>query len=101
MFNSSNWPVYKIVSYANNPATGYYIKTIEQPAITPVMRLPYELKIEPTQLHQIKCNAAQIIRGKEKFKKGGFKFFTGMQPTDFKQWYAGNDYEYNRAFSFC
>ena len=58
------------------------------------MRLPYELKVESTQLHQIKCNAAKIIRGKETFKKSGaFKFFTGLQETSFKNWFAGNDYE--------
>ncbi len=93
MYNSSNLPIHKVVFYANDPQTGYYTKTANQPEKTPVMRLPYELKVEPTQLHQIKCNALEIIRGKEKFNKGSFKFFTGLQETNFKQWYAGNDYE--------
>ncbi len=93
-YKSSFIPTYKAVIYRNNPETGYYTKTIRQPEITPVMRLPYELKIEPTQLHQIKCNAKRIIRGKEKFKgKDSYKFFTGLQDTDFLQWYSGNDYE--------
>ena len=93
MYNSINMPVYKMVSYANNPQSGYYTKTPEQPDKIPVMRLPYELKVEPTQLHQIKCNASLLIRGKEKYKKGNFKFFTGLQPTIFEQWFTGNDYE--------
>ncbi len=57
------------------------------------MRIPYELKVEPTQIHKIKCNALQIIRGKETFKSGAFKFFTGLQETSFNNWFVGNDYE--------
>ena len=96
MYNQSSFlPSYKVVFYRNHPQTGYYTKTAKQPDTTPVMRLPYELKIEPTQLHQIKCNAKKIIRGKEKFKgKDSYKFFTGLQETDFLQWYSGNYYEY-------
>lgn len=87
-------PVYKVVNYVNDPQTGYYTKTAEQPEKTPVMRLPYQLKVEPTILHQIKCNALQIIRGKETFKNNGaFKFFTGLQDANLFQWFAGNDYE--------
>jgi len=97
MINSSNLPHYKTVFYRNNPQTGYYTKSEQQPEKTPVMRLPYDLKVESTQLHQIKCNALQIIRGKEKFAKGSFRFFTGMQNTNFQQWFAGNDYEFSRG----
>ena len=94
MYNSIHLPAYKAVCYTNNLQTGYYTKTAEQPEKTPVMRLPYQLKIEPTQLHQIKCNARQVIRGKETFKKSGaFKFFTGLQPVNFPNWSTGNDYE--------
>ena len=93
MYNHTNLPVYKVVNYANDPMTGYYTKTIQQIDKTPVMRLPYQLKVERTQLHQIKCNATLIIRGNEKYKNGNFKFFTGLQNSHFKQWFAGNDYE--------
>lgn len=93
MYNSTNLPAYKCVFYANDPKTGYYTKTDKQPEKSPVMRLPYKLKVEPTQLHQIKCNARQIIRGRETFKSGSFKFFTGLQPTNFKEWHTGNHYE--------
>lgn len=86
-------PQYKIVFYRNHPQTGYYTKTARQPDKIPVMRLPYELKVETTQLHQIKCNALQIIRGREKYKNGKYKFFTGLQETNFQQWFSGNDYE--------
>jgi len=71
----------------------YYTKIPEQPSKTAVMRLPYQLKVEYTQQQEIKCNAQQLIRGKETFKNGSFKFFTGLQLTNFKQWFAGNDYE--------
>jgi hypothetical protein len=98
MYNSNHLPAYKVVFYANDPQTGYYTKTAQQPEKTPVMRLPYQLKVEPTILHQIKCNALQIIRGKETFKKSGsFKFFTGLQDTNFFQWFSGNDYEFIHA----
>jgi hypothetical protein len=89
-------PIFKVVYYTNNQEIGYFTKTEKQAEKTPVMRLPFQLKVEPTQLHQIKCNAQTIIRGKEKYKtqNGNFKFFTGLQETDFKHWYLGNDYEY-------
>ena len=94
MYNSTHLPAYKAVFYANDPQTGYYTKTPQQPEKTPVMRLQYKLKVEPSILHQIKCNASQIIREKESFKKiGAFKFFTGLQPANFLQWFTGNDYE--------
>ena len=93
MYSSTNLPQYKFVNYSNNAETGYYTKTAEQPSKTPVMRLPYQLKVENTQQQEIKCNAKQLIRGKDTFKNGSFKFFTGLQATNFKQWFAGNDYE--------
>ena len=69
MYNSTHLPAYKAVFYANDPETGYYTKTPQQLEKTPVMRLQYQLKVEPTILHLIKCNFSQIIRGKETFKK--------------------------------
>lgn len=104
MNNVQILPQYKTVFFRNQPQTGYYTKTARQPENMPVMRIPYELKVEPTQLHQIKCNALQIIRGREKFKKGSYKFFTGLQETNFKQWFAGNDYEFikgEKKLSLC
>lgn len=90
-------PQYHTASFLNHPQTGYFTKTPQQPDKVPVLRLPYELKVEPTQLYQIKCNALQIIRGREKYKKGSFKFFTGLRETKFNQWFAGNDYEFSKG----
>jgi len=90
-------PQYKAIIYALNPETGYFTKTVQQPDKTPVMRLPYELKIEPTQVSEIKCNADHLIRSKEKTAKGSFKFFTGLQDTNFKQWLSGNHCEFNKG----
>jgi hypothetical protein len=89
-------PHFKVVYYTNNPETGYFTKTVKQAEKTSVMRLPYQLKVEKTQLTQIKCNAQRIIRGKEKYKSNSnnFKFFTGLQETQFKDWFLGNDYEF-------
>ena len=104
MFKDQFLPQYKPVYYAYDPETGNYSKTPQNALKTPVMRLPFELKTEPAILHQIKCNAREIIRGKEKFKSGSFKFFTGMQATDFKQWFSGNDYELmktGKTLSLC
>ena len=104
MRNPQFLPQYKTVFYAYDPQTGQYIKTSRNAQETPVIRLPYQLKTEPAILHQIKCNASIIIRGNEKFKSGSFKFFTGMQATDFKEWFAGNDYELmktGKVLSLC
>ena len=38
-----------------------------------------------------------MIRGKEKFKSGNFKFFTGVQETSSENWFSGNDYEMYRG----
>ena len=95
--NNTPMPLFKAVFYALSQSTGYYTKTENQPDKTPVMRLPYELKVEPTQVSEIKCNALQLIRGKEKYTKGSFKFFTGLQDTKFKQWFCGNHCEFNKG----
>jgi hypothetical protein len=76
-----------------NPKTGYYTKTEMQPCKVPVMRLPYELKITPTQVEKIKCNAKELIVSREISKTGKYKFFTGIQETSFQNWYLGNDYQ--------
>ena len=104
MCNSSFLPQYKRAFYSYDPQTGDYFKTSQNALETPVMRLPFHLKEEPAILHQIKCNAVKIIRGKEKFKTGSFKFFTGLQETNFKDWFAGNDYEIlklGKVLSLC
>lgn len=88
-----NLPQYKTVVYELNPETGYYTKSKLQPLKTPVMRLPYELRITPTQAEKIKCNAKELIVSREKFKSGSYKFITGLQNSSFQNWFVGNDYE--------
>ena len=88
-----NLPQYKTVFYRTNLQTGYYTKTDAQPFKTPVMRLPYELKVTPTQSENIKCNAKELIVSREKTKKGNYRFITGIQQTNFRNWYLGNDYQ--------
>ncbi len=96
---NSTKPHFKVVYYTNNPETGYFTKNVKQAEKTSVMRLPYQLKVEKTQLTQIKCNAERIIRGKEKYKtnSNNYKFFTGLQETEFSNWFLGNDYEFIRG----
>jgi len=89
-----NLPQYKPVLYEFNPKTGYYNKSIKQLHPTPVMRLPFELRRTPTQAENIKCNARELLVSREKTKSGSYKFVTGIQETDFKNWYLGNDYEF-------
>ena len=104
MTNTAILPQYKTIYYGYDPETGYYTKTLKNAQETPCMRLPYKLKIEAAILHQIKCNASQIIRGNEKYKSGSFKFFTGLQVTNFKGWFSGNDYEIlktGKTLSLC
>ena len=93
MQQTFNLPQYKAVTYYSNPETGYFTKTTEQPHKTPVMRLPYQLRVMSTQAAQIKCNAKELIASKEKTKTGHYKFFTGLQHSNFKNWFVGNDYE--------
>ena len=40
-----NFPQYRTVYYGFNPETGYYTKSEKQAEKTPVMRLPYELRL--------------------------------------------------------
>jgi hypothetical protein len=88
-----NLPQYKTVLYRINQETGYYTKTQEQPLKTPVMRLPYELKRTPARSEKIKCNAKELLVSKEMTKTKNYKFLTGLQETNFENWFLGNDYE--------
>jgi len=93
MIPQFNLPQYKTVYYRMNPQTGYFTKTETQPDKTPVMRLPFELKVSPTQVEKIKSNAQELIHSRSRRKTGSYIFFTGLQKTNFQTWYLGNDYE--------
>ncbi len=84
------FPECKTVFYTLNPETGKYQK---EPERIPFNKLPYELKIEPTQDPKIKANGAnEIITGR--IRNGKREFFTGMVPLfNSTQNYLGNDYQ--------
>ncbi len=64
------------LEYVLNIETGYYQK---QPSKLPFLKLPFELRVEPTQELKIKAQGAQnIIRGR--IKNGKYQFFTGLVP---------------------
>lgn len=89
--------------------TGYYTKSDYQPERIPFMRMPYEIRVTKTQSQNIKTNATELIVSKEMTKTKNYKFITGIQKTNFKNWYIGNDYEYIKGkklislilFQFC
>ncbi|MFN3445996.1 MAG: hypothetical protein ACK44D_09660 [Bacteroidia bacterium] len=85
------FPEYKTISYTLNPETGKYQKDPER---MPFNKLPYELKVEPTQEPKIKANGAnEIITGR--IKNGKRLFFTGLVPVyNSAVWYLGNDYQF-------
>ena len=74
-----NIPHYVPVWYKNNPETGYYTKTPEQPQKEVFNTMPYELRVEKTQAENIKQNAKRIIRSREKTSNDKYKFFTGIK----------------------
>jgi len=100
---------YKIVYYSLNSATGYYTKSEFQPERIPFMRMPYELRVTKTQSESIKPNATELVVSREMTKSKNFKFITGIQKTNFKNWFIGNDYEIVKGkkilslilFQFC
>ena len=69
-----NLPQYRTVIYRLNPETGYYTKTAKQVDKMPLMRLPYEIRVTPTQVEKIKCNATELIVSRHRFKNGATNF---------------------------
>jgi hypothetical protein len=100
---------YKRIYYSLNSATGYYTKSETQPERIPFMRTPYELRVAKTQSENIKSNATELIVSREMSKTNSYKFITGIQKTNFKNWFVGNDYEFIKnkkvlsliLFQFC
>ncbi len=84
-----NFVVYKELKYKLNSESGRYEK---QPEKTPFQKLPFELKVEPTQKdYIIQQGAKEIITGRFKNKKR--EFFTGLIPIQ-STFFLGNDYEF-------
>jgi hypothetical protein len=87
MFNS---PDYKGLRYLMNPESGRYEK---QPTKIAFQKLPFDLKVEPTQDPRIKAQGAEmVITGRFKNKKR--EFFSGLRPAGKPGWFYGNDYEF-------
>jgi hypothetical protein len=83
-----NLPDYKTIEYKNNLLTGRFEK---QPSMYSFNKLPFDLKIEPTQEERIKKQGAEsIITGR--FEKGQRTFFTGLVPIE-KNIFEGNHFE--------
>ncbi len=98
MLTTFNIPQFKRVVYSFAAKTGYYIKADIQPEKQPCNALPYELKREVTQAAQLKCNAKEILT-KHKYKKenGSRKLLTGLQETDFENWFTGDHLKFNKG----
>lgn len=87
---SFNSPDYKVVQYALNPESGRYEK---RPTKISFNKLPFELKVEPTQDKRIKAQGAEtVITGR--FVKKKREFFSGLRPTAKPGCFYGNDYEF-------
>lgn len=92
-----NLPKYIPTWYENNPETGYYTKTSKQPIKEVFLTMPYELRVESTQIEDIKTNARLIIRSREKFKNNTYKFFTGLVQIYDTNCYIGNHYKFTKT----
>lgn len=81
---------YKEVNYQLNSETGYYQKEPQRIAFN---KMPFELKVEPTQEEKIKLQGAtEIIHGRK--VKNKYLFFTGLISINSDGWFFGNDYEF-------
>jgi hypothetical protein len=84
----SNQPKFHLIEYQNNPQTGRFEK---QPSLIAFNKMPFDLKIEPTQEQKIINQGARtIISGR--IKEGKREFFTGLIPIN-KTEFIGNYYE--------
>ena len=77
--------------YKLNEATGYYNKESGPIGFN---KLPFDLKVEKTQKRQ-QIKSELIIQSR--IKEGKRRFFTGLLPTRFKNWYFGDHFEYIRG----
>ena len=80
---------YKVITYIQNVESGYYEK---QPERVQFLKIPFELKIQPTQEERIKSNGAKEVLV-SRIVQGKYKFITGMIPTSYNGYYIANDYE--------
>lgn len=84
-----SFPKYHVIEYLNNPMSGRFQK---QPSLIAFNKLPFELKVEPTQEDRIRQQGAKnIITGK--IKDGKREFFTGLIPLT-QYCFMGDNCEY-------
>jgi hypothetical protein len=83
--------------YENNPQSGYYTKTICQPTKRVFLTMPYELRVERTQVSNIRLNAEYLIRSKEKKKNGSYCLLTGLIRLPDTNFFVGNNARYNNS----
>jgi hypothetical protein len=84
----SNQPKFHFIEYQNNPQTGRFEKL---PSLIAFNKMPFDLKIEPTQEQKIINQGARtIISGR--IKDGKREFFTGLIPINDTK-FIGNYYE--------
>ena len=88
-----NLPQYSAAIYIYQSISGYYIKTDETRSNALQTRFPDDLRPEPPRCSQIKGNAERLLVSRERSKTGSYKFISGLQTTEFRNWYVGNDYE--------
>ena len=93
---SSILPKYSTAIYAFNPQTRYFSKSRIECQETPLNRLPLELRIAPAGAANVKVNACKLLLSKERINRK-YKFITGIQETQFVNWFLGNDCEYCRG----
>lgn len=92
MSQGSFLPKYSRVIYRLTEESKYFLQSVIERQETPLNRLPKELRLAPTGAAQIKPNADKILLDRP--EKGKHKFRTGIQGTEFPNWYLGNDYEF-------
>ncbi|MCF6366399.1 MAG: hypothetical protein L3J35_09380 [Bacteroidales bacterium] len=81
-------PEHKELKYKFNSDTRYYEQTNAPLSFN---KMPFDLKVEPTQRKDI-IKSKHVILGR--IKNGKYKFFTGLIPTGYKNQYFGDHYEY-------
>ena len=82
-------PSFRVVHYSLEVGTGWYVKEPQRIAFG---KVPERLKVEETQDPRIRGNGArEVIHGPQ--VNGQWKFFTGLVPFGFPNWYEGNAYE--------
>ncbi len=96
MITTFNLPKYSKVIYNLNPETRYYTQTEIKRQETPLKRLPLQIRVAPIGAANVKLNASKMLLSKG-CNNGKYTFITGIQNTDYENWFLGNDYEFQNG----